>query len=54
MIRTAEIQDLDAVYKIMGRARRHMDEQGIFQWDDIYPGKSLLTRDIKAEYSHAA
>jgi ribosomal protein S18 acetylase RimI-like enzyme len=46
-IRLARIEDLDSVYSLVQEAIRHMDQQGIPQWDDIYPSKAILNADIE-------
>ena len=44
--------DLDAVMVIIHKATRHMDDQGILQWDNIYPSKSILQSDIERQHMH--
>jgi len=46
-IRPAYIEELDVLYGIVKDATRYMDEQGIPQWDEIYPDKAILTKDIE-------
>ena len=46
-IRLARSEELDCVYGLVREAIRHMDEQGIPQWDDIYPSKAILNADIE-------
>ena len=46
-IRLARSEELDCVYGLVQEAIRHMDEQGIPQWDDIYPSKAILNADIE-------
>jgi len=41
--------ELDAVYNIVKNAIRHMDEQGIPQWDDVYPSKEKLAKDVERQ-----
>jgi ribosomal protein S18 acetylase RimI-like enzyme len=48
-IRQAVIEDLQPVCRIVKDATRSMDEQGIPQWDDIYPSEDILRDDIKME-----
>lgn len=49
IFRRAEPDDLDAVYKIFASAVSHMRQQGIEQWDEIYPDRSVLCGDIQKE-----
>jgi ribosomal protein S18 acetylase RimI-like enzyme len=51
-IRLARIEELDSVYSLVQEAIRHMDNQGISQWDDIYPSKAILNADIKNQQMH--
>ena len=44
--RKATLFDLPEVFRLFAAAIRHMDEQGIFQWDEVYPNKAVLRRDI--------
>ena len=46
-IRLARIEELETIYILVQEAIRHMDEQGIPQWDDIYPSKAILNADIE-------
>lgn len=45
-ISPAKPSDLDAVMSVVGACTRHMDSQGISQWDDIYPTRAVLEEDI--------
>jgi len=51
-IRPAHIEELDILYGIVKNATRHMDGQGIPQWDDIYPSKVILKDDIEKQQMH--
>ena len=51
-IRTATMQDLDAIMGVVSSATRHMDSQGIHQWDDIYPDRGALQADIEKRHLH--
>jgi len=51
-IRLARIEELDSVYSLVQEAIRHMDNQGIPQWDDIYPSKVVLNADIENRQMH--
>jgi ribosomal protein S18 acetylase RimI-like enzyme len=52
IIRIALISDLEIVLAIVRETTRHMDEQGIFQWDDLYPEKAILQKDIENSQMH--
>jgi hypothetical protein len=39
-IRLARVEELDSVYSVVQEAIRHMDNQGIPQWDDIFPSEA--------------
>lgn len=45
-VRKADTQDLDPVYDLFRQAIRVMDDQGIPQWDAIYPSKEILRTDL--------
>jgi ribosomal protein S18 acetylase RimI-like enzyme len=51
-IRLARIEELDSVYSLVQQATRHMDNQGIPQWDNIYPSKAILNADIENQQMH--
>lgn len=51
-IRLARLEELDSVYSLIQEAIRRMDEQGIPQWDDIYPSKAILNADIENRQMH--
>ena len=44
--------DLPAVLTIVKEATRHMNEKGIFQWDDLYPSRDVLADDIQKQQMH--
>ena len=46
-IRLAGINDLARVVAIVTDAVCHMNDQGIYQWDDLYPNTSILQADIE-------
>lgn len=41
--------DLPEVLRLFQAATKHMDEQGIPQWDEIYPNREVLGEDIARE-----
>ena len=45
--RKAELTDLPEVSALFKRAIAHMIDNGIFQWDDIYPDAEALQTDIE-------
>jgi ribosomal protein S18 acetylase RimI-like enzyme len=51
-IRLARLEELETVYSLVQEAIRHMDKQGIPQWDDIYPSKAILNADIENRQMH--
>lgn len=44
--RKATLFDHAEVFRLFTAAIRQMDEQGIPQWDELYPAKEILRRDI--------
>ena len=47
MIYTTALQsDLPEILSLFRAATLHMDEQGVLQWDEIYPDESVLRDDI--------
>jgi len=51
-IRIASINDLERAVEIVGTAVLRMNEQGIFQWDEFYPDKSVLRSDIDNQHMY--
>jgi ribosomal protein S18 acetylase RimI-like enzyme len=49
-IRSATLEDLDAVMELVRSCTRHMDEQGIHQWDEIYPDEGTIQEDILEQH----
>jgi ribosomal protein S18 acetylase RimI-like enzyme len=48
-IRKANMRELDVLHNVVRDATRHMDEQEIPQWDEIYPSREILEKDIERE-----
>ncbi|MGB3223466.1 MAG: GNAT family N-acetyltransferase [Desulforhopalus sp.] len=48
-IRLARMEDLEVSFAIVKDATKHMDKQGIPQWDDIYPEEATLLQDIEKQ-----
>lgn len=46
ILRKAVIQDLDNVVEIFKSAIKVMDDNGINQWDSVYPDEEVLRKDI--------
>ena len=44
--RKAKLSDFPVIMAIYQAATRHMDEMGIFQWDELYPDEKTIKEDI--------
>ena len=42
----AKPEDTEKVFSIFSAAIKHMEEDGIHQWDEIYPDKQIISEDI--------
>lgn len=42
----AEHEELDRIAEIFQAATEYMNQNGILQWDEIYPDKEILSQDI--------
>lgn len=51
-IRSADMGDIERVTDIVRNATCQMEEQGIDQWDDIYPNRTTLRNDIENGHLH--
>ena len=51
-IRPALRAELNEVHAIVRAATFHMEEQGIFQWDEVYPNRDVLRDDIEKRELH--
>jgi ribosomal protein S18 acetylase RimI-like enzyme len=51
-IRLAYIEELDVLHGIVRNATRLMDEHGIPQWDEVYPNRTVLKKDIERQEMH--
>lgn len=47
--RLAEESDIEEICKLIKAAICSMEEQGIFQWDDVYPTKADFLDDIQKQ-----
>ncbi len=50
--RPANIDDLPMLMGLIHACMRHMDEHGIDQWDNIYPTKLMIRKDIESKSLH--
>lgn len=48
MIKLVTMDSINNVLNIYKSAIAHMEAQNIFQWDDIYPDKDVITDDIES------
>ena len=46
LIEKAIINDVEKLYNITKNCAKHLIDQGIFQWNDLYPSKDVLKLDI--------
>jgi len=46
-IEKAHILNLDAIFSITKSCAKHLIEKGIFQWNQYYPSKEVLKKDIE-------
>jgi len=49
IICNAIISDLDKMYAITKSCGKHLIEKSIFQWNDYYPSKEVLQKDIELQ-----
>ncbi len=45
-LRNATLEDLKAIVNIFNKAIEVMNDNGIYQWDCIYPNEEILLKDI--------
>lgn len=48
-IRKAELKDIDDIDKLYKDAVARMEEQGIDQWDGLYPTREIMEEDIRKD-----
>ncbi|MCI2106628.1 MAG: GNAT family N-acetyltransferase [Intestinimonas sp.] len=48
-VRKATLADLPEVVSLFKKAIHRMSDNGIYQWDDIYPDEKILKRDIAGD-----
>ena len=51
-IRPASRNELTSIQRIISDATHHMNENGIPQWDEVYPNKIILKDDIDNQQMH--
>lgn len=49
-IRIANIEDLNRIIQITNKCVTHLNNQHIFQWDELYPTKNDFLEDIENEF----
>ncbi|MCH5210186.1 MAG: GNAT family N-acetyltransferase [Oscillospiraceae bacterium] len=47
--RVAKMEDLPEVYSMFSSAISEMEKNNIFQWDNVYPDKKILSEDIQRQ-----
>lgn len=52
--RVAVIKDIDIVFQLIQNAITEMERHGIFQWDDVYPSREDILKDIEQETLYLA
>ena len=48
-IRNADTKELNAIMNLISSCARRMNEQGIQQWDEIYPDEKTIRNDIEKQ-----
>jgi len=46
MIKKASISDLEQLHSLTKSCAKYLIENGIFQWNELYPSKEVLQKDI--------
>ncbi len=49
MILKVQFSDLDAIYALTKSCGQHLIDKGIFQWNEFYPSKEVLKKDIQLD-----
>jgi ribosomal protein S18 acetylase RimI-like enzyme len=47
-LRKAAEKDLDSIIKMYEEAKKALCARGIYQWDEIYPDKKILSEDVRS------
>lgn len=53
VIRLASLEEVEVLCRIVRDATRQMDDQGVHQWDDVYPNRATLLMDVERQELHA-
>ena len=48
----AKIEDLIDISNLIECCRKHMESQGIYQWDELYPSLDIIKNDIVSQNSY--
>lgn len=51
-IRLAKLDDLEEIFKIIQQAQNYLKEQGIPQWQNGYPSKETIIKDIESNHNY--
>ena len=49
MIRKARLDDIESIMDMTKACARHMEQQGIFQWNAHYPNRNAFENDVKRD-----
>ena len=52
MIREATYDDVDAIMEVVAEAQLSLRELGIDQWQDGYPSRDVILRDVELGVGH--
>jgi ribosomal protein S18 acetylase RimI-like enzyme len=52
-IRNCKPEEIDAILDIVKKAIQSMNDNNIFQWDEVYPDRKLLLNDIEKQELYA-
>jgi ribosomal protein S18 acetylase RimI-like enzyme len=48
-IKKGKVEDIPKIMSVIKLAVSDMEDQGVYQWDDIYPNEEIITEDINEE-----
>lgn len=48
-LRQANMTEIQTLMEIIKQASEKMEQQGIFQWDEVYPNEEIIREDIRRE-----
>jgi ribosomal protein S18 acetylase RimI-like enzyme len=43
-------QDISDIFDIISNCTKHMESQGVYQWNEFYPNADAIGNDIESEY----